>query len=283
MTAAATTWRPVGSPALGFALGERTEVVDGWVTRGLRVPDGLDGPRGILQGGFATAVGLLAARLADDFGAPLTSVRSRLHAPTPLGSELTVALRPGDGVAVHEVELRDADRLLVSSRIELAGHDPAPRTGDLLELADAPLPEVDADFDYPHCWLCGSAPSHPHAQLLPMRRRGETTIVPWVADEALADDRGVVDPLVVAAALDCPGPAAAHRVLRDAGFGGCLLGGMEVRPYRDVPAYEPLRLVGRLDALDGRKVRVRVAIVDEERTVYAIGSSLHVAVAEMPG
>lgn len=275
-------WLPVGPPTLGFAIGDEADVSDGWVVRGLRTGPDLDGPEGILQGGFAASLPLLAARLADTFEAPITSIASRLHAPTPLDAELSVALRPADGTARHEVQIRDGDTLLVSAIVELAGHEPAPRAGDLLALADVPLPPPEPSDAYVHCWVCGSDPSHPHAQRLRIGRHGDGVVVPWVADEALADDRGYVDPLVVGAMLDCPGVWSAMPQLEAAGWGGCLMGGLEVRPYRDVPTYEPLRLVARLDGIDGRKVRVRTAIVDEAGTIYALGAGLHVAVAEMP-
>lgn len=276
------SWSEVGPPTLGFAIGADADVVDGWLVRPLWIPPGLDGPRGILQGGFAATIAQVPARLADTFGAPVTSVSSRLHAPTPLGTVVSAALRPADGTARHEVQLRDGDRLLVSSTVELAGHDPAPRSGDLLELASVPLPPEVPNDTYPDCWVCGNEPHHPHALRLRIGRHGEGVVIPWTVDEALADADGNIDPLVVGAALDCPGVwSVMPRLLAD-GFAGCLMGGMELRPYRPVPAYEPVRIVARTDQVDGRKVRVRVAIVDEDATVYALASGFHVAVAEMP-
>lgn len=278
----AGSWVESGPAPLGFALGADAEVADGWLVRSLWIPPALDGPQGILQGGLAATVPLVAARLADTFGAPITSITSRLHAPTPLRRAVTAALRPAEGTARHEVQIRDGGRLLVSSTVELAGHEPAPRCGDLLELAAVALPAPERSDAYPHCFVCGSAPSHPHAQRLRIGRHGGGVVVPWVVDEALADERGMVDPLLIGAVLDCPGVWSAMPQLEAAGWGGCLMGGLEIRPYREVPAYEPLRLVARLDDVDGRKVRVRVAVVDESGVVYALGAGLHLAVAQMP-
>lgn len=276
------SWLPHGPEALGFAIGADAQIADGWLVRPLRIPPGLHGPDGILQGGFAASVPLLAARMADTFGAPLTRITSRLHAPTPLDAELRIALRPGDGPATHEVEVRDGDRRLVSSTVELAGHDPAPRVADLTDLAAVPLPPLQQQEVFERCWVCGGAPDHTHGQAIRFGYHGDAVVVPWVGDEVLASDAGVVDPLVVGAMLDCPGVWSAMPQLLEEGWLACLMGGLEIRHYRDVPSYEPLRLIGRLDSIDGRKVRVRTGLVDEAGVVYAIGAGLHVAVDHVP-
>lgn len=251
--------------------------------RPFRVGAGLDGPDGILQGGLASAVATAAARLADPFGAPLTSVVSRLHAPTPLATDLTMALRPADGAARHDVELRQGDRLLVSSTVELAGRDPAPAVPDLAELADVPLPELILHDEYPHCFVCGPHSTHPHAQRCAMGHVARTAVVtPWLVDGELAEPGPTVDPILVSAVLDCPGVWAATPTLVEAGFVGCVLGGMEVRWYREAPIYEALRIAARLDEMDGRKIRVRTALLDDDRLVYAVASALHIAVTEVP-
>lgn len=287
-----TTWLAAGPPALGIAIGVDADLDRGWLVRPLRVGAALDGPAGILQGGLASTVATAAARTADPFGAPLTSVVARLHAPTPLEQELTIALRPAEGVARHEVEIRDADTRLVSATVELAGRDPAPSVPDLVELATGKLPPQQLQHTYPTCFVCGPDNPHPHALRCTFGYvRDDAVALPWLVEEALAAPRDPrargefvahVDPIVVGAALDCPGVWAATPALGAAGFAGCLLAGMEVRWYRDAPIYEPLRLVARHDELDGRKVRVRTALVDEDGTVFAVASALHIAVHEVP-
>ncbi|WP_052666729.1 hypothetical protein [Nitriliruptor alkaliphilus] len=251
--------------------------------RPFRAAPGLDGPAGILQGGLATAVPTAAARLADPFGAPLTSVVARLHAPTPLGADLTIALRPGGGVAHHEVQLRHGDTLLVSASVELAGRDQPPAIPDLVELATGPIPELVLHPTYPDCFVCGPGNTHPHAQRCAMGHvNDEAVVLPWLVDDALAEPGPTIDPILVSAVLDCPGVWAATPALTAAGFAGCLLGGMEVRWYRDAPVYEVLRVAARFDELTGRKIRVRTALLDEEGQVYAVASALHIAVNEVP-
>lgn len=280
-----TTWMPAGPPALGMEVGADADVTDGWLVRSFRAAPGLDGPRGILQGGLASTVPVVAARLGDRFGAPLTRVDSRLHAPTPLGRDLQLALRPGSGgVAHHEVQLRDGDQLLVSGEVELAGHDPAPQVADLAELAHVPLPPQEPVDLYPDCWVCGASATHPHAQRCTVGRHGEAVVVPWLAEVDLATDPDglLVDPLVIGAVLDCPGVWTAIPALTADGWAGCLLAGYHLRVFADAVALEPSRLVARLDGIDGRKVRVRSALVDEEGVVQAMASAVHVAVREVP-
>jgi hypothetical protein len=278
-----TTWLPAGPPALGLTVGADADLAGGWLVRPFRTAAGLDGPAGILQGGLATAVPTVAAALADGLGAPLTSVTSRLHAPTPLDAELTLALRPGDGAGHHEVELRDGDRLLVSATVELAGRDPAPDVPDLTELGVGPVPPLVVHGEYPRCFVCGHDNTHPHALRCAFGHVGdEAVVLPWLLDGELAEPGPTIDPLLVAAVLDCPGVWAATPALTAAGYAGCLLAGMEVRWYGEAPAYEVLRIAARSDGMDGRKLRVRTALLDEDGHVYAVASALHIAVTEVP-
>jgi hypothetical protein len=278
------TTLPIGPAGLGIELGADAHVsADGWLTRSLVVPPGLDGPDGILQGGFAAGITVGIARAADRFGAPLTAVDARLHAPTPLGRHLAARVRPTASVARYEVEVRDGGQLLVSAEVELAGHDPSPRAYDLLELGTVPLPAASPQTAFPRCWVCGSAPEHPLAQRLHPRYVGDDAVsIPWVADEALGDARGTVDPVVVAAVLDCPTVWAAIRHVHALGHTGALLAAYHLRILHDAPVMEPLRTVGRLDSADGRKLRARGGLVDEDGVLYAVSSAFHLSVAEVP-
>ncbi len=274
----------LGPSTLGLALATEVATEDGWSVRELQVPDGLDGPPGILQGGLAAGLAIGIARAADTYGAPLTAVHARLHAPTPLGASVVTRVRDGAAVGSHVVEIRTGGTVLVSAEVELAGHDPAPLGLDLLDLATVPFPEPVPQDAYPTCFACGPHPRHPAGLRLHPRPRAPDTIVqPWIPAAALAGDRpGVVDPLLVAAVLDCPTVWAGFERLRHAGYGGALLGGFHLQVFRDLPVEEPVRVVARWDGLDGRKGRARAALIDEERTVYALAAALHVAVPELP-
>lgn len=274
----------LGPDALGLSLAaDATVSADGWLVREVHAPAGLDGPPGILQGGFASGIGAAVAAVADPFGAPLTSLQMRLHAPTPLGRPLQARVRAAEAPARYEVETRDGDTLLVSGEVELAGHETSARAYDLLELATVPLPEPQPQHEFPTCWVCGPEPTHPHGQCLHPRYVGDTAVsIPWVADEALGDARGVIDPLVVAAVLDCPGVWASIRHIHDHGYVGCLLAGFQLTMFRDAPVMEPLRTVARMDEAEGRKIRARSALVDEDGVTYAVASAFHIGVTEIP-
>ena len=273
-----------GPSALGLDLGAHaTTTDDGWLVRDLRAAPGLDGPPGVLQGGFATGLTLAAARLAERFGAPPTGFHARLHAPTPLGRDLQVRARPAEGAARHRVQSLDGARLLVDAEVELAGHDVAPQVFDLLELARAPLPQPEARELLATCWVCGDRPTHPMAQrMLPAWHGPEAVICPWVADEELGDERGMVHPLVVSAMLACPTAWASFVHVEARGDAVGLLAGYHLRFFRDAPVMEPLRVVAVCDAVDGRRQHTRGALVDEDGIVYAASSALYVSVPELP-
>ena len=274
---------PVGPPVLGATMTGEAVIEDGWLLREFEVPKGLDGPDGILQGGFAAGVAIDVARAADRFRAPLTCVDARLFAPTPLGRPLQARVRPTDTTATYEVETRDGDTLLGAATVELAGHDPAPRVYDLIELASVPIPEGRADSPFPHCFVCGAQPHHPYGQRLLPGWAGEGRIsIPWVCEEELGDDTGVINPLVVAAVLDCPTVWSAWHEVEANGWQGALLAHYHLRFFGDAPVMDPLRTVARLDGVDGRKITARGALVDEDGIVYAMSSALHVGVAELP-
>jgi hypothetical protein len=275
---------PAGPEVLGLTLGaETTTTDDGWLVRELHAAPGLEGPPGILQGGLAVGVTVAAARLADRYGAPVTSVDARLHAPTPIGRDLQIRARPTDA-GRHEVETRDGASLLVSAEVELAGQDPAPQVFDLAELARAPLPEPEPQRWFTSCFICGADPSHEHAQYIyPAWHDDRSVISPWVADEVFGDEHGVVDPLMVAAVLDCPTVWASWSHVRSRGDTGALLGGYHVRFFRDAPVMAPMRTIGRCDETDGRKIRARAALVDDDGVVYAASSAFQVSVSEVPG
>lgn len=271
---------PVGPASLGLRLSADADVVDGAVVRRLSTPSHLHGPRGVLQGGVAAGVLAEAARLADRFGAPLTSIDARLRRPTPLGSTLAVHVTQ-TAAARFEVATRDGDLDLVTGAVEFAGHDPTPRVADLVELGRVPFPQPQPQDRFPDCWVCG--PDHPDGLHLLPRWHAEGRIsVPWIAEDSLADDRGGLHPLVVAAVLDCPAVWASLHAVETAGFAGALLAGMHVRYFRSAPVDEPLRVVAAFDDVQGRKFRARAALVDEDGIVYATSSCLNIGVAEIP-
>lgn len=275
-----TTSRPAGPASLELRIGTEVDIVDGAVRRRFRTPAHLHGPTGVLQGGLAAGFLAEAAALADRIGAPLTSIDARLRRPTPLGAELAVDVRQTAAARFDVRTLAGADEL-VAGTVEFAGHDPVPRVADLVELGSVPIPAPVAQDRFPDCWVCG--PDNPDGlHLLPAWHAPDMVSIPWIPDDALAGDRGQLHRLVVAAVLDCPTVWAARSGWEDAGFAGALLAGYHLGMFADAPVGEPLRVVARLDAVDGRKIRARSALVDEDGIVYAVASAFHLGVAELP-
>lgn len=247
----------------------------------LLVESHLNGPPDVVQGGIAAAMLLLAARSIDAFGAPVTSVDARLKAPTPTGTVVHGFVSRAEA-ATYEVETRLDDRVLVEGTVELAGHDPVPRVADLAHLAGVPLPEPHPQHSAPTCWVCGSDnPDGLH--LHPAWTPDGAIVQGFIPPEELAEENGTLDPVVIAALLDCPTVWCAQDHLDSLGMRGAVLGGFHVRYFADVPIGEPVRIVAKTDQAEGRKIRARSAIVDEDGTVYAMASAFQYAVPDMPG
>ncbi len=280
-TRSPAAWLPAGPEPLGLWLGADASVDDdGWLSRGLVADPHLHGPRGILQGGLAVGALLAAARLGDRFDAPPTAVDARLHAPTPLDTPVTARIR-ATAAAHYDAVTVAGDTTLVAGTVELAGHEPAPRVPDLHALATVPLPAPHSQDAFPHCWVCGPD-NDDGLRLLPAWHTDEQIVTGWIPDDDHDDGRGFVHPVVVAAVLDCPTVWASMQHIRALGCVGSLLGGYHVQYFASPRIGEPLRTVARFDSADGRKIRARSALVDEDGVVYATASAFQLAVTDIP-
>jgi len=271
----------------GQAFGRLGVRVEGTVRRlgataevDLLVPADHDGPTGILQGGFAAALPLVAAQAVDVFGAPPTYLHSRLHRPTPLSARLTATLEP-DGAGRHRVTVRNGDQITVTGEVELAGSDATPRVADLAPLATVMLPMAQPQFEYPNCVVCGTE-NPVGLKVVPHPRPGDQNVAPWAPGEELDDGDGHVSNQVVAAALDCPGVWANWNHVLAAGMGAALLADFHIRFFQPLPVMEAVRTIAVGDGVDGRKLHARSVVMDEDAMVYAVARALHIAVPGVP-
>ena len=275
--------RPVGPPVLGLRASAPL-AADGAVWWAVAVPDGLDGPPGVLQGGLVATLPLTLVRTIDPFGAPLHQLEVRLEAPTPLGALVHVrAVTRGPGV--HAVELHVEGRRVARGEVDLTGPDPL-AAPDLVALAAGPLPTPAPSRRYPRCIACGPDAVHPAAfHAYPGWVTDEAVLVGWVPEADLVepgrDDR--VDVAAIAAVLDCAGAWAAYRPAVASGAAAVLLGTFRLRVAAPVEPLDPVRVAARLDGLTGRRARVRSAIVDTDGRVLALSDAIHVSVAALPG
>jgi hypothetical protein len=257
---------------------------EGAVWWAVHVPEDLDGPPGVLQGGLVAAVHEALAREVDPFGAPLHQLEVRLEAPTPLDATVHARARTL-GPGRYEVELSADGRRLTRGEVDLTGADPL-AASDLVALAGGPLPPPRPSRRYPTCIACGPAARHPAAfHAYPGWVTDEAVLLGWVPDPRLADparpDR--VDLAAVAAVLDCAGAWAAFRPATAAGAAAVLLGTLRLRVAAPVEPLDPVAIAARLDVLEGRRARVRSAVVDTDGRVLALADAVHVTVAALPG
>lgn len=278
--------RPLGPEALGLLRGPAVPDASGtglWIA--LLAPPGLDGPPGILQGGFVTGLTVELARALDAFGAPLHAISARLEAPTLLGEPFAAHVRPGAAAGWYEVETRQSGRRLVRATVELTGRDPLGAAADLVALAAVPPPEPTPSPPGTACFVCGDGSPHPLAlRTPPAFVASDRLSVPWVPDERLADPlgSGTVSTMVVAAAMDCPAAWATIPRAQDDGFGTVLLGSMRLLVAGDVEVLDPVRVTAMMDAVEGRKLRARSAVVDTDGTALALLDGLYIAVDDLP-
>lgn len=273
--------RPIGPPVLGLRASAPL-AEDGAVWWAVHVPEGLDGPPGVLQGGLVAALHLALAREVDPFGAPVHHLEVRLEAPTPLGTTVHARARPL-GTGVHEVELFAPGGRLTRGEVDLTGADPL-AAPDLVAIAGGPLPTPAPHPAYRACVGCGDAASHPAAlRAFPGWVTDEAVLLGWVPDPGLSDPArdDHVDVAAVAAVLDCASAWAAFRPAVAAGAAAVLLGTLRLR-VAAVEPLDPVRVAARLDALEGRRARARSAVVDTDGRVLALADAVHVTVAALP-
>ena len=250
----------------------------------LRAPAGLCGPPGVLQGGLSAGLALLAVGRVTGEDVVSGSLRARLHLPTPLEEELEVVVSPGAAGREHEVRTMVAGQPAMTATVSSGRPHGDLDDRGLVELATVPLPTPEDQTMTPTCWGCGDGPMQPDGlRLVPAWHGPDAVCVRLAPTSTHTRPDGALDPLTVAAALDCPTLWAAIGHVRARGDATGLLGGYHLDLHRPVPADRALRVVARADAPDGRKLRTRGALVDEEGTVFAVSNALHVSVPRMPG
>jgi hypothetical protein len=287
--------RPFGPPDLGLRIGSPVEA-GGWTWFSMLTPSGLDGPPGVLQGGLAAGLAIDVARAVDPHRAPLHAVSARLKAPTRLDVPTVARVRPAGTVGWYEVEVWQDGQPTVVSTVELTGQDEMNDVADLVALAAGPPPPMAPDPLFSTCFVCGVDATHPLAlRTPPAYVASDRLSVPWVPDERLAsgtrspsgngtaaDRVGEVSELIVTAALDCPSAWATIGAAREAGYTGALLGSVRIQFAGPVEVLDPVRVTAQLDAVHGRKLQARSAVIDSDGRVLAVCDALHVAVRDLP-
>ncbi len=133
---------------------------------------------------------------------------------------------------------------------------------------------------YPCCFVCGpDRAAGDGLRVFPGKLPGRDLLAcPWVPDESLCDDRGMVLPEFRWAALDCPGGFA----FPEPETGGILLGELGVRLSGEVRVGERCVLMGWEISQEGKKHFAGTALFSEDGECRGVGRATWIDV-DLPG
>jgi hypothetical protein len=213
--------------------------------------------------------GIVAGISARYLGLPAsTPVEVRIDRPVPLDTDLTV-LRDDAGLRVERA----------GTRLATAVAAPRPPAGPpRVTAADVvdPVPVVPTDpHPAPGCFVCG--PANPVGLNLQPGRIADGAVVAtvWTPPHRLATADGVLPPLLVWAALDCPSWYGA------AGGRPALLGTVRAHQLAPVPVDVPVVVTGWRTGGEGRKTFAGSALATTDGEPLAVASSTWIRPEEL--
>jgi hypothetical protein len=215
------------------------------------------GPPNSANGGYACGV---VARYVGGH-----SVEVSLRSPPPLERPLRLQ-RDGDRATLTEGETVIATGGARDFSIEI----PEPPTIDQARSAGEHCPWADT-HPFPECFVCGPArPAPDGLELLigPVEGR-DVYATTWTPDASLADADGLVSPLVVWGALDCP-----TAVATAAASGPSVLARLRARLAASVRVGAPHVVTAWVLSRDGRKHVGGAAITTEDGTLCGVSEGL---------
>ena len=218
----------------------------------MRLAARFNGPPGTANGGIT------AGRLAAYVGAPAVEVT--LRRPPPLDVDLRVDASGGTA------RLYDGDVLVAEAVPSSVDVEPGPAV--TVEQAAATTYAGLSGHPFPTCFVCGTRRAD-GLGLQPGPLRDGRVAAVWTP----ADD----DPVLVWAALDCPGGWSADVVGRP-----MVLGRIALTRTGPVRPGEPHVVVGWGTGADGRKVHTATALHAADGTVLAVARATWLAIAPLP-
>lgn len=207
-----------------------------------RIPAQFNGPNTSGNGGYVS--GLVASHLGRLIGVETPVVTTMLRLPPPLDKELAWDDGP-DSAA-----LLDKDATIAVATVgDFAGHAPvAAVTRSEAEEARRAYEGYD-DHPFPRCFTCGSARHAGDGLQVYSGPVGDGRMAcTWSAHPAFAGPDGLLDGIVMWAALDCPGGWAAGIKATP-----MVLGRMTAELVRRPAIGEPCVVVGALREVERRK------------------------------
>lgn len=215
------------------------------------------GPPNSGNGGYVC--GLVGNLIAGD-------AEVMLRQPPPLDKPLTLACE-GDAVRLLDGEMVVAVGQPSSWQLDI----PAPPTLAVAVTAAAYYFSPEQHL-LPTCFVCGPARHQGDGLRIfasPVNGR-DLVAAPWLPDESLAGEGGVVRPEFVWAALDCPGGLA---VIQHIGFKPIVLGKLAAHLTRPVLAGESYVVMGWMMGQDGRKFAAGTAVYSASGELCAAGKA----------
>lgn len=224
------------------------------------------GPDGSGNGGYvAGRVGTALAALAPGGTVPQVT----LLRPPPLEAELDLLVAAdrarliGPGAVVAEAVPVPADALDDAAVDPVGADDARAAQTSYAGLVQHP---------FPRCFVCG--PDNVNGlRLRPGPLDGGRTACTWVPAEDLAAADGLVDPVYLWSALDCPGGWTIDLAGRPCVLGR-LTASIDIRP----PSGEPCVVMGRKLSEDGRKTFTATTVYDSHGRVVARARQVWIAV-----
>jgi hypothetical protein len=219
------------------------------------------GPPTSGNGGYSA--GMLARQLGD-------SAEVTLRKPPPLERELEVRSRG------NTLELRDGDELVAEARVadvELDVPTPPPFER-AIELSERFV--WFQRHEFPTCFVCGPKRTPGDGlRIFPgAERSGEPVASPWIPNDDLAGNDGIVRPEIVWASLDCPGyfGAAGPEYPR------ALLGRITANIRGSVQVGERCVAMGWSLGKEGRKIHAATAIFGGDSRLCAVARQTWIVV-----
>jgi hypothetical protein len=209
------------------------------------------GPARSGNGGYSAGLLGTALSAAGGDGVP---VRVTLRKPPPLDTDLSLEVEDGAGEPAAAARLRAtlsgpggvvAEAEVVDPGV-LADADPGAVRVERALVAEAAYQGL-ADHPFPGCFTCGPA-NQDGLRLRPGPDGDGRSACTWTPADDLAGADGLVDPLYVWAALDCPGGWSADIAGRPMVLGR-LTAAIDERPKPG----QTCVVVGRLLGAEGRK------------------------------
>jgi hypothetical protein len=207
-------------------------------------------------------------------------VEVRLQVPPPLATPLTIERRS----PVEADLLGEGGELIASARVVADVDLEAPEAATPAVAGASARPLDPASHPFPTCFVCGPGRDDRDGLRIfagPVAGDDGQAVqrfaAPWIPDDSLPNDAGVVANEIVWAALDCPGGQAVLVATDQAS--AVVLGTITASHDQPVIVGRTYTLTSWLLGREGRKFTCGALLADEHGTVIGRSRAIWIAVA----